>query len=212
MNTFPNKKIKAQILRDEDVGRVSSKAIELIAACSALFVRDLVDVGDGAGDGKNATTNAPSSRRTSSRKRNSPSIRTNRIEKDLAGLVVPSPIDLQHIKMQAKRPEYDDFLDGVLEGITEKGVAMVRKRAMGRKRKRNVDQKQEKLSKQNENIGENENKEADESMLKHLPLAANEAAGSTCDRNALTEAIDEAQGAPVVAGNQEIIEDEDEYD
>ncbi len=30
MSAFPNSKIKAQILRDEEVGRISSKAVELI--------------------------------------------------------------------------------------------------------------------------------------------------------------------------------------
>eukprot|EP00584_Thalassiosira_punctigera_P025550 CAMPEP_0172551084 /NCGR_PEP_ID=MMETSP1067-20121228/36354_1 /TAXON_ID=265564 ORGANISM="Thalassiosira punctigera, Strain Tpunct2005C2" /NCGR_SAMPLE_ID=MMETSP1067 /ASSEMBLY_ACC=CAM_ASM_000444 /LENGTH=43 /DNA_ID= /DNA_START= /DNA_END= /DNA_ORIENTATION= len=41
-DVFPRSKIRAQILRDERVGCVSSGAIDLIAACSALLVRDLV--------------------------------------------------------------------------------------------------------------------------------------------------------------------------
>eukprot|EP00957_Ditylum_brightwellii_P106973 8161299-Ditylum_brightwellii.AAC.1 len=38
---FPMKKIKAQLQRDEGVGRISTKAIEFIGACSAIFVHDL---------------------------------------------------------------------------------------------------------------------------------------------------------------------------
>ena len=42
-STFPTTKVKAQILRDEGVGRISGKAIQLIGACSAIFVRELAE-------------------------------------------------------------------------------------------------------------------------------------------------------------------------
>ena len=42
-STFPTAKVKAQILRDEGVGRISSNAIQLIGACSAIFVRELAE-------------------------------------------------------------------------------------------------------------------------------------------------------------------------
>ena len=40
---FPTSKIKAQILRDEGVGRVSTKAIHLIGACSGILMRELAE-------------------------------------------------------------------------------------------------------------------------------------------------------------------------
>mmetsp|Transcript_27155 Transcript_27155/g.59406 ORF Transcript_27155/g.59406 Transcript_27155/m.59406 type:complete len:279 (+) Transcript_27155:447-1283(+) len=42
-SVFPTSKVKAQILRDDGVGRVSTKAIQLIGACSAVFLRELVE-------------------------------------------------------------------------------------------------------------------------------------------------------------------------
>ncbi len=40
-NVFPHSNIKAQILEDENIGRVFSKAIELISACSAYLYETL---------------------------------------------------------------------------------------------------------------------------------------------------------------------------
>ncbi|KAL7441559.1 hypothetical protein ACHAXM_008129 [Skeletonema potamos] len=115
---FPISKIKAQLLRDSDVGRVSTKAVELINACSALFVSDLARSTE-------ASHNV--------RKRNSTS-KTNTTAKDV------TLVTLAQIKKSVKSKKEYTFLSGVLDGVTEKN-AFQYDAAAARKRKRMEDTK-----------------------------------------------------------------------
>mmetsp|Transcript_36605 Transcript_36605/g.64169 ORF Transcript_36605/g.64169 Transcript_36605/m.64169 type:complete len:214 (+) Transcript_36605:47-688(+) len=141
MNTvFPPAKIKTQILRDEDnnIGRVTSRAVELIAACSALLVRDLVDNSNGDNNNCHHQTRittartSPETTTSSCNKRKCPDE-----TKSSNGTLHPtSDIDdegpsssssdtmirnLNDIKKQTKRrPEYKFILDnGTLDKLTE---------------------------------------------------------------------------------------------
>lgn len=97
---FTKSKIKSQILQDEDVGTLSAKAIELISACSALLVDDLVR-------GNKTTT---------SRKRPRSSL--------LASASLPDrqnsgPVDLAQVTAQVNRREEYDIFRGAVGDVTE---------------------------------------------------------------------------------------------
>ena len=179
---FPISKIKAQILRDDDVGRVSTKAVELIAACSALFVNDL----------------ARSTEASHTRKRKSSS-KTNTTDKD-ATLVT-----LAHIKKSVKTKKEYSCLDGVLDGVTEKS-AFQYDAAAAKKRKRledNNNTKQKNNSRKKtiavpklpaEASGSNDNNVVENRAL--------------CEAIE-TSATSQNAG---YGGERDIIEDEDDYD
>src|SRR6056300_510148 len=113
-NTFPITKIKAQLLRDDNVGRVSTKAVELIAACSSLFVNDLVT--------KSIEKTAPTRKASSKTKNNETA--------DGVALVT-----LRQIKKSVKTSQEYSFLDGVLDGVSER-AAFKYDAAAAKKRKR----------------------------------------------------------------------------
>ena len=74
-STFPTTKVKAQILRDEGVGRISSKAIQLIGACSAIFVRELAEAAVSA-----AAAAAHENDDDDEQSKDSPSLASNRVK------------------------------------------------------------------------------------------------------------------------------------
>ena len=69
-SVFPVAKIKAQLLRDEGVGRLSGKAVRLIGACSAVFLRELAEASDGM-EASQTEKAADDTRREPRRRRNS---------------------------------------------------------------------------------------------------------------------------------------------
>mmetsp|Transcript_25368 Transcript_25368/g.54550 ORF Transcript_25368/g.54550 Transcript_25368/m.54550 type:complete len:235 (+) Transcript_25368:134-838(+) len=234
MNTFPNTKIKAQILQNEDIGRVSSKALELIAACSALFVRHLVDhngdndngISSNSSSHQEHETSTNNSRMQTRQQRKASSQLSNNAKANqlLVGDNAPSgPIDLAHVKKQTKQhSEYNDFLDGVLDGLTEKNAPKYDTAARKRKRTREnkpIISKQESF----EGLESGGGGGTKSMLLNNLPndvhtnngISADNAAaadgGGQDDDAALLEAIQEAQLAS--AGiSKEIIEDDDDYD
>jgi len=180
---FPISKIKAQLLRDDDVGRVSTKAVELIAACSALFVSDLA----------RSTTEA-----SHTRKRKSSSKNTTAKDGTL--------VTLAQIKKSVKTQKEYSFLEGALDGVTEKS-AFQYDAAAAKKRKR--------LEDNNNNTKQKNNSRKKTKPGSKLPA---EARGSNNDNDvvenrALREAIETSVTSQNTHGqNKEIIEDDDDYD
>lgn len=115
-DTFPISKIKAQLLRDHDVGRVSTKAVELIAACSALFVNDL-------------TRFSTEVLHTRNKKKSTSKTSTTSNNNDV------TVVTLAHIKKSVKSKKEYLFLDGVLDRVSEKS-AFQYDAAAAKKRKR----------------------------------------------------------------------------
>lgn len=155
-STFPTTKVKAQILRDEGVGRISSKAIQLIGACSAIFVREVAEAAVSAAEHENddddgQSKDSPSLKLVSSkvkaqgRKRKLSS--SNSTKSKPEELDRPSPILLtrDHIKDSIEQDETKfDFLHGVIsDNISAKEIPSygaayqkkVRREAAGSKRK-----------------------------------------------------------------------------
>ena len=134
-STFPTTKVKAQILRDEGVGRISSKAIQLIGACSAIFVRDLAEAAvsaaaaaahendDDDGQSKDAPSLASNKVKAQGRKRKLSSSNSTKSEPESDR---PSPILLtrDHIKDCIEQDETKfDFLHGVIsDNISAKEI------------------------------------------------------------------------------------------
>lgn len=208
-DVFPRSKIKAQVLQNEDVGRLSAGAIELISACSALFLRDLVDGGDEGGSRhqqKHAAAGASGvATRRSPRKRKSAGDKQAGLDNEAARGDGSSTdvVDLQRIKQRIEqRPEYDNFLEGVLDGLTEKGAPKYD--AASRKRRRQQETKSN---------GQQQSREGDLSMLNNLPEdVAGRGDGDDNDA-ALQMAIRDAQVEPAsIRGSREIVEDDDDYD
>lgn len=149
-STFPITKVKAQILRDEGVGRISSKAIQLIGACSAIFVRELAESAASAAhenddeQSKDSPSMASSKVKAQGRKRklSSSNSTKQKSERDR-----PSPILLtrDHIKDCIEQDETKfDFLHGVIsDNISAKEIPSygaayqkkVRREAVGSKQK-----------------------------------------------------------------------------
>lgn len=180
-NTFPITKIKAQLLRDDNVGRVSTKAVELIAACSSLFVNDLVT--------KSIET-APTRKASSKTKNN---------EDDVA------LVTLRQIKKSVKASQEYSFLDGVLDGVSER-AAFKYDAAAAKKRKRLED---------NNNTKEKNNSSKKSTSVAKLPVEARESVddNNKVESKALREAIETASQSNGGAGKgNTIIEDEDDYD
>lgn len=182
---FPISKIKAQLLRDDDVGRVSTKAVELIAACSALFVSDLA----------RSTTEASHTRKRKSSSKNT-------IAKDV------TLVTLAQIKKSVKTQKEYSFLEGALDGVTEKS-AFQYDAAAAKKRKR--------LEDNNNNTKQKNNSRKKTKPGSKLPA---EARGSNNDNDvvenrALREAIETETSVTsqnTHGQNKEIIEDDDDYD
>mmetsp|Transcript_6266 Transcript_6266/g.10233 ORF Transcript_6266/g.10233 Transcript_6266/m.10233 type:complete len:189 (-) Transcript_6266:1710-2276(-) len=182
---FPISKIKAQLLRDDDVGRVSTKAVELIAACSALFVNDLA---------RSAMSTAEASQ---TRKRKSSS-KTNTAAKDV------TLVTLAQIKKSVKAQKEYNFLEGVLDGVTEKN-AFHYDTAAAKKRKRLED---------NDNTKQKNKSRKKTNAASKLPVEAGDSADNDVVENrALREAIETSVTSQNTHGqNREIIEDDDDYD
>lgn len=186
-NTFPITKIKAQLLRDDNVGRVSTKAVELIAACSSLFVNDLVT--------KSIET-APTRKASSKTKNNETA--------DADDVVL---VTLRQIKKSVKTSQEYSFLDGVLDGVSER-AAFKYDAAAAKKRKR--------LEDNNNNTKEKNNSSKKSTSVAKLPVEARESVddNNKVENKALREAIETAsQSSNGGAGKgNTIIEDEDDYD
>ena len=182
-NTFPITKIKAQLLRDDNVGRVSTKAVELIAACSSLFVNDLVT----------KSIETTSTRKASSKTKNT----------DETGDV--ALVTLRQIKKSVKASQEYSFLDGVLDGVSER-AAFKYDAAAAKKRKRLED---------NNNTKEKNNSSKKSTSVAKLPVEARESVddNNKVENKALREAIETASQSIGGAGKgNAIIEDEDDYD
>lgn len=179
---FPTSKIKAQLLRDDDVGRVSTKAVELIAACSALFVNDLA----------RSTTEA-----SHTRKRKSSSKTNNATAKDV------TLVTLSQIKKSVKTQKEYGFLEGVLDGVTEKNSFRY-DAATAKKRKRLEDNNTKKKS----------NSRKKTKAVSKLPIEASGSADNDAvDNRALREAIETSVASKTTHGHKrEIVEDDDDYD
>ena len=219
MNAFPHSKIKAQILEDENIGRISCKAVELISACSALFVRDLVvqDGGDSSGLHRKSAKSVP----TTAQGENTAvpekeSCATN--QQNFNRLPPPSsPIDLECIKHNIQgQPEYD-FLHGVMDELTENNAPKYD--AAARKRKRH----QTKTMQQSTSTNSNDNTISHrDDVLTNLARDTaqvsssmkNEDANDVCIQVvALQEAIDDTQDVTSHHVTKEIIiADDDDYD
>ena len=118
-STFPTTKVKAQILRDEGVGRISSKAIQLIGACSAIFVRELAEAAVLAAaarenDNDDGQSMASSKVKAKGRKRKLSSSKstTSKAEGDRPSQIL---LTRDHIKDCIEQAETKfDFLHGVI--------------------------------------------------------------------------------------------------
>ena len=188
-NTFPITKIKAQLLRDDNVGRVSTKAVELIAACSSLFVNDLV--------AKSIET-APTRKASSKTKNNETA---DRKTADDVALVT-----LRQIKKSVKASQEYSFLDGVLDGVSER-AAFKYDAAAAKKRKR--------LEDNNNNTKEKNNSSKKSTSVAKLPVEARESVddNNKVENKVLREAIETASQSNGGGGKgNTIIEDEDDYD
>mmetsp|Transcript_22865 Transcript_22865/g.47334 ORF Transcript_22865/g.47334 Transcript_22865/m.47334 type:complete len:241 (+) Transcript_22865:37-759(+) len=227
---FPHSKIKAQILRDEEVGRISSKAIELLGACSALFVSDLVrskamevsssnNTSEMARDSSAQAKTASRGRMKSLRKRKKfiPISNPKKTKKNLHlkqyssdkgndanedDVVRREPFDLHRIKMLIKHhsPKYN-FLKEALDGLTEENVYEYDTAAIKNRR-----------NEENSNGGKATKAVADKvQKLQSARISGDLIAGGSRDEVTLKEAILYAQHA---SGDMrgEIIADDDDYD
>jgi hypothetical protein len=210
--TFPHSKIKAQILLDRDgdtntIGRVSSKAVDLIIACSALFVRDIVDNRNGDSNNCKSTTNS-SSKAPKEASRN----KRRRPDRTLSAAVatdVPSTLNtvlsLDNIRQNLQRPQYE-FLDGTLNELTERNAPKYD--AIARKRRR-----QQGKSK---SVGETKKLKSRDAVVESIMKNDKHDDSGGVDRNAgdaLQEAIEDAQeGLESAKEAKGIIEDDDDYD
>ena len=127
-STFPTTKVKAQILRDEGVGRISSKAIQLIGACSAIFVRELAEAAVLAAaarenDNDDGQSMASSKVKAQGRKRKLSSSKstTSKAEGDRPSQIL---LTRDHIKDCIEQDETKfDFLHGVIsDNISAKEI------------------------------------------------------------------------------------------
>lgn len=127
-STFPTTKVKAQILRDEGVGRISSKAIQLIGACSAIFVRELAEAAVLAAaarenDNDDGQSMASSKVKAKGRKRKLSSSKstTSKSEGDRPSQIL---LTRDHIKDCIEQDETKfDFLHGVIsDNISAKEI------------------------------------------------------------------------------------------
>ena len=127
-STFPTTKVKAQILRDEGVGRISSKAIQLIGACSAIFVRELAEAAVLAAaarenDNDDGQSMASSKVKAQGRKRKLSSSKstTSKSEGDRPSQIL---LTRDHIKDCIEQDETKfDFLHGVIsDNISAKEI------------------------------------------------------------------------------------------
>jgi hypothetical protein len=182
---FPQSKIKAQLLLDEDIGRVSSKAVELIAACSALFVSDLVRGGDGQEDAPTPSASASCTKKHKQSSKAKPDV-TNH----------PGPINLEYVQNCISKPEYE-ILGGVLDYLTENNAPKYDAAAKRRRRDKSAREKKSGVSK-------SANKKLTGQLIENKTI-------NDGDDAFLNAAIEEAQGAPA-GRRKEIVEDDDDYD
>ena len=131
-STFPTTKVKAQILRDEGVGRISSKAIQLIGACSAIFVRELAEAAvsgaehendDDDGQSKDSPSLASNKVKAQGRKRKLSSSNSTK-PKSEGDRPSPKLLTRDHIKDCIEQDETKfDFLHGVIsDNISAKEI------------------------------------------------------------------------------------------
>lgn len=204
MNVFPHSKIKAQIIEDENIGRISSKAVELISACSALLVRDLVVQDYCSSDGKSVI-------KSSLREGTEVTEGTISMKNDKCDDGETSPIDLAFIKHRIqRRPEYD-FLECVIDELTEKNSPKYDTAARKRKRQRCVDPKKQSTSSNN-----NKNNHTVFTNLTcdtKVSSMNNEDASVGAQKIALQEAVNDARdNTTSIHATKEIIADDDDYD
>jgi hypothetical protein len=114
-SVFPVAKIKAQLLRDEGVGRLSGKAVRLIGACSAVFLRELAEASDGM---EASQTEKANSRDTGTRHIKHDYESAERLERPAKRKAPdPSSITLEQLDtcVNTDRIRGFDFLVGTLE-------------------------------------------------------------------------------------------------
>ena len=232
-STFPATKIKAQILRDEGVGRISSKAIQLIGACSAIFVRELAEASASArenkheGDDESSLLLLSSKVETKGRKRKLSSHNKQQSRSD--GDTTESILTRDNIKdcIEQDTTKFD-FLHGVLSDhvsakeIPSYGAAYqkkMRREATGSKQKK-------KLLKANDSLGGGSNSKNDATATAAADVGASTLLGSAATRTEAASATsagdEEALRTVIGASLQEdddfvgpdagIVEDDEEYD
>mmetsp|Transcript_8572 Transcript_8572/g.14879 ORF Transcript_8572/g.14879 Transcript_8572/m.14879 type:complete len:215 (-) Transcript_8572:39-683(-) len=209
---FPSSKIKAQLQShdNDNIGRVSSKAIDLIATCSALFVRDLIDLTNEENKDdatKTSRMSGPSTttsrnKRTRRRTRGGETNCNGRedaplIPKSSASTSAEAIVTLDHVKLQTKQRRGYEFLDGILDDVTERNAPKYDALARKRHKRQRIKQSSQKAA-------------AVGSIIKNC--TDNDAVDGG-DGIALEEAIVEAQEKSTANdGGKEIIEDNDDYD
>lgn len=236
-STFPTTKVKAQILRDEGVGRISSKAIQLISACSAIFVRELAEAAvlaaaaqendNDDGQSKDPLSLEASKVKAQGRKRKLSSSKstTSKSEGDRPSQML---LTRDHIKDCIEQDETKfDFLHGVISDNSAKEIPSygaayqkkVKREAAGSNRKRKSTTGAIK-GKGADGAGHNNAASAvavgASSVLigSATGTAAAASASSAGDEEALRKVIDASlqDGTGMVGLDDGIVEDDEEYD
>ena len=235
-STFPATKIKAQILRDEGVGRISSKAIQLIGACSAIVVRELAEASASArenkhddGDDESSSLLLSSKVRVETKGRKRKLSSHNKHQSNSDGNTTESILTRDNIKdcIEQDTTKFD-FLHGVLcDHISAKEIPSYGAAYQKKMRREATGNKQKKKLKANDSLGGGINSKNDATATAAADVGASTVLGSattgTTEAASATSAGDEeALRAVIGASLQEdddfvgpdagIVEDDEEYD
>ena len=231
-STFPATKIKAQILRDEGVGRISSKAIQLIGACSAIFVRELAEASASArenkheGDDESSLLLLSSKVETKGRKRKLSSHNKQQSRSD--GDTTEPILTRDNIKdcIEQDTTKFD-FLHGVLsDHVSAKEIPSYGAAYQKKMRREATGSKQKTKLKANDSLGGGSNSKNDATATAAADVGASTLLGSatTCTEaaSATSAGDEEALRTVIGASLQEdddfvgpdagILEDDEEYD
>ena len=234
-STFPATKIKAQILRDEGVGRISSKAIQLIGACSAIFVRELAEASASARENKHDDGDDESSSlllsskvrvETKGRKRKLSSHNKHQSHSD--GNTSESILTRDNIKdcIEQDTTKFD-FLHGVLcDHISAKEIPSYGAAYQKKMRRETTGNKQKKKLKANDSLGGGSNSKNDARATAAADVGASTVLGSatgTTEAASATSAGDEEALRTVIGASLQedddfvgpdagIVEDDEDYD
>lgn len=212
---FPSTKIKSHILRDEGVGRISSKAVQLIGACSAIFVRDLAraasqEVATNPENGRTPGTldeesNTKSSSRSTSRVRNDcgTKLHPRKRLRTTDARTAQVTLDLHHVSrcIESDDAKYD-FLHDLVREVTEESAPSLNESV---RKKPKVHGKS--APKKTGNSGDR----GDLDVMAKIPHGSSgRGAGGEVECEALRTVIADALLVPDSHGG--IVEDDDEYD
>lgn len=229
-STFPATKIKAQILRDEGVGRISSKAIQLIGACSAIFVRELAEASVSArenkhdGDDESSSLLLSSKVETKGRKRKLSSHIKHQSHSD--GNTTESILTRDNIKdcIEQDTTKFD-FLHGVLsDNVSAREIPSYGAAYQKKTRREATGSKQKKKLKANDSLGGGSSSKNDATATAATDVGASTVLGSaTTEAASATSAGDEEALRTVIGASLQeddgfvgpdagIVEDNEEYD